>query len=105
MRDAARDALAFAEGRDPSELPADRLLAYALVKALEIVGEAANKVSPATQDRFEDIPWRGILGMRNRTIHGYQEIDHDIVWRTVPVRLPELLVAVEAAITELKASP
>ncbi|HEY9899629.1 MAG TPA: HepT-like ribonuclease domain-containing protein [Pantanalinema sp.] len=98
MKDAAKDALGFVQGRRREDLDTDRLLAYGLVKAIEIAGEAANQVSKDTQARFPEIPWRGLIAMRHRTIHGYIDVDYDVVWVTVTERLPELVTLVEAAI-------
>jgi len=108
MRDAAYDAIGFVNGRDRKDLDSDRLLAYGLVKAIEVIGEAANQVSKESQGRFPEIPWRGIIAMRHRTVHGYidvdHDVDHDVVWVTVTERLPELVVAIDTAIIDLQES-
>lgn len=70
MRDAAIEALSFVVGKTRSDLVNDRMLVLAIIKELEIIGEAASKVSPETRERFVDIPWQDIVGMRNRLIHG-----------------------------------
>lgn len=90
MRDAARSALRFVQGRDRADLDADEMLAFALVRALEIVGEAAVRLSDATRAADPIIPWSDIIGMRNRLAHGYFDVDHDILWMTVTQRLPDL---------------
>ena len=89
MLDAAREALSFAQGRTRGELDNDRQLGLALVKAIEIVGEAAAQVSEPTRRRLPDMPWERIVGMRNRLVHAYFDINPDIVWRTVREDLPE----------------
>ena len=101
MYDASREALGFIAGRTRSDLDRDRLLALGLVKCIEIIGEAANRISAETQQRFPEIPWRGIIAMRHRTVHGYADVDLHVVWQTVSGRLPELISAVEAAIRAL----
>ena len=71
------------------------MLARALVKCLEIVGEAASQVSRETRTRAENIPWAQINGMRNRLIHAYFDVNHDEVWETVASDLPVLVGALE----------
>ena len=65
MRDAAAEAVRFAEGKTRADLDADRQLVLALVKCIEIVGEAASGVSAAMRERRPDVPWRAIVAMRN----------------------------------------
>lgn len=93
MFDATREALSFVEGKARGDLDADRMLTLALVKAIEIIGEAANQVSPKGQDECPDIPWREIVTMRNRLVHAYFDINLDIVWNTVIEELPPLAAA------------
>ena len=63
----------------------------ALTRAVEIVGEAAAQVSDAGRTEFPDVPWPHIVGMRNRLVHAYFDINPDILWDTVPLALPGLL--------------
>lgn len=98
MLDAAQTALTFAKDRSKSELETDQMFAFAVVRAIEIVGEAASNVSEETRQEYPDIAWKGIRGMRNRIIHGYFDIDYDIVWETVTLRLPDLILALEKII-------
>jgi uncharacterized protein with HEPN domain len=67
---AAEIACDFVSGRSRRDLDTDQMLAFALVRAIEIVGEAASKVSPATRQATGDIPWPLIISMRNRLVHG-----------------------------------
>jgi uncharacterized protein with HEPN domain len=97
MRDAAREALEFARGRMRSDLDTDRMLVLALIKDIEIIGEAANQVSEETKAQLPEIPWADIIGMRHRLIHAYFDINLEILWRTVEQDLPPLLVALEKA--------
>ena len=98
MLDHAREAVALTQGRSRADLNTDRVLSLALVRLLEIVGEAAHRVPVEVQDRYADIPWREIVGLRNRLIHGYGAIDLDIVWRIISADLPPLIEALEKAI-------
>ena len=95
MLDAAREALSFAEGRKRHDLDGDRMLVLALTKEVEIIGEAATNISKAFQDQTPHIPWAAIIGMRNRLIHAYFEVDRDRVWETVIVALPPLIQQLE----------
>lgn len=95
MLDAARDAVGFAEGLERKDLFQDRKLALAIVKCIEIVGEAAARVTSETRVRYPYIPWTDIVGMRNRLIHAYYDVDLDRVWDTVLDDLPPLIAWLE----------
>lgn len=71
------------------------MLALALIKEIEIIGEAAGKVSPDTKKSLPSIPWTDIVGMRNRLIHAYFDIDFDILWDTVNSALGPLILQLE----------
>ena len=71
MLDHAREAVAMVAGKQRSDLQCERMLELALVRLIEIVGEAAAKVSAEGQERYPLIPWREVVGMRNRLVHGY----------------------------------
>jgi len=91
MLDAAHEAVTFAQGQTRADLESDRMLVLALVKAVEIIGEAAYQVSQATREQLPEIPWEDIIGMRHRLVHAYFDINLDILWRTVQDDLPPLL--------------
>lgn len=67
----------------------------ALVRLLEIIGEAAGRISKADRDRYSNIPWAEIVGLRNRLIHGYDEVDLDILWEIVTADLTPLIKNLE----------
>lgn len=98
MRDAAAEAVGFVAGMDREALDRDRKLALALVKEIEIMGEAANQVSVNLRSRYPTLPWGDIIGMRNRLVHAYFEIDLDIVWQVVSQDLPPLIAELEKII-------
>jgi len=100
MLDATREAIGFAQGHTRAHLDSDRKLTLALVKALEIVGEAAYQVSPATREELPGIPWDDIIGMRHRLVHAYFDINLDVLWRTVQDDLPPLLEELRKALGE-----
>ena len=80
MLNHAEEVVSLCEGRVRTDLDSDRLLNLALVRLLEIIGEAANRVPLAVQSQYPQIPWLQIVGLRNRLIHGYDEVDFDILW-------------------------
>lgn len=78
MIEAPRDALGFIAGRARVDLDTKRMLLFAPVRAVEIIGEAASKVSDETRSAHAGTPWKAIIGMRNRLVHAYFDIDADI---------------------------
>ena len=76
------------------------MLELGLTRLLEIVGEAANLVSEETQDKYPQLPWRQMVGLRHRLIHGYDEVDLDILWDIVQVDLPPLIAELEEIVEE-----
>jgi len=101
MREAAVSALEMAAGRTRSDLDENLMLRMALTRCLEILGEAASKVSAEVQTRFPSIPFGKIVSMRNRLIHAYFDVDLSIVWTTVEEDLPLLLPALDSALVEI----
>ncbi len=95
MRGAAREAVTFMQGRTRRDLDTNRMLVLAVVKAIEIIGEAASRVSAAGQAEAPQLPWQQMVAMRNRLIHAYFDVDLDVVWSTVQQELPGLIVALE----------
>jgi uncharacterized protein with HEPN domain len=91
MVGAGRDALSFVRGRQKDDIRDDRMLAFALMKAIEIIGEAASKVSPELKRSLPSIPWTDIVGMRNRLIHAYSDVDYDILWDAVTLEVDPLI--------------
>jgi uncharacterized protein with HEPN domain len=98
MLDACREAASFSNGRSRIDLDGNRMLTLSLVKCIEILGEAASKVSEETRRGHSGIPWAEIVGMRNRLIHAYFDIDLDRVWDTVSADLPPLTTELERVV-------
>jgi len=98
MLDAAQKAMTFAAGKSRTDLAQDSMLAYAVVRAVEIIGEAASKISLDSQELHNEIPWRQIIGIRHRLIHGYDDINFDILWETVTIALPPFVQTLEKII-------
>jgi len=89
--EAANEAISFIKGKVRQDLDTDRKLSLSLVRLLEIIGEAANGLSDSFRESHPDIPWNSIINMRNRLIHGYFDINLDVVWQTVTEDLQELI--------------
>ncbi len=96
MVDAIESAMGFADGRGRADLELDRMLLFALVRAVEIVGEAAAKVSADGRAEAPGVPWSAIVGMRNRLVHAYFDVDADVLWATVTEALPSLLAQLKS---------
>ena len=90
MLDAAREVEEFVHGRTREDLDRDRLLVRGVTKSIEIIGEAAGRVSAGFRTDNPAIPWREAVSMRNRLVHGYFDIDLDILWKTATVEVPAL---------------
>ena len=103
MLEAADTAIQFMQGRDRLELDQDRMLLFAVVRVVEVLGEAASRVSPDARELHRDLPRRAATSMRNRLIHGYFDIDRDILWATVTVELPALVETLSEICTGLTA--
>ena len=89
--DAAAEAVELARGKSRGDLDKDRMLNLSLVRLLEIIGEAAKGVSQDFQNTHPELPWRSMTGLRNRLIHGYFDVNFDIVWQTIQEDLPILI--------------
>jgi uncharacterized protein with HEPN domain len=84
--------------RSRADLDSDPMLTFALLYALQTVGEAANNVSQDTRDQLQQIPWPVIIGMRHRLVNAYADIDHNILWTTATEAAPNLLRQLNAAL-------
>lgn len=98
--DAAREAVAFSQGRTRADLNSDRKLNLSLVRLLEIIGEAARGISPEFRKAYRDLPWKSVIGMRDRLIHAYFEVNLDVVWATVTQDLPSLIAQLQKIVED-----
>lgn len=96
MLEAAEAALRFVAGRKRGDLDTDQMLLFALLRAVEVIGEAAANVS--ADGRAAGIPWPAIVGMRNRIIHAYFDVNTDVVWKTVTEEIPALVPKLKAVL-------
>ncbi len=95
MRDSAMEAVELIQGKSRADLDTNRVLSLALVRLLEIVGEAANRVTAATRQQNPNIPWSQIVSLRHRLIHGYDTINLDILWKILTDDLPPLIAQLQ----------
>jgi len=92
---ASRKAIEFVSNLTHEEFLASELHQNAVIRPLEIIGEAARKISAETKSKYPQIPWREMVGMRNLLIHEYLDVDLSTVWDTIQSDLPDLISAIE----------
>jgi uncharacterized protein with HEPN domain len=90
---AARDARSFIKDLNEAAFLASRLHQNAVIRSLEVLGEAVSKISADTKGRYPDIPWREIVGMRHRLIHGYGDVRLDLIWKVAHEHLVQLIAS------------
>ncbi|MCA1780519.1 MAG: DUF86 domain-containing protein [Xanthomonadaceae bacterium] len=95
---AARDARKFIRGMEKPEFLDSDLHQSAVIRSLEIIGEAAGRISPATTKKISEIPWKKVTGMRHRLIHDYFDVDLELVWEVVHVEIPALIKTLEGLV-------
>lgn len=100
MVESARRAVRIAEGLTAETLAADEIRMLAVVKSIEIIGEASTKVSEATRQRLFAIDWLGVRQMRNRLIHGYDSVDPARIWDALLIDVPPLIREIEQALAD-----
>ena len=98
MRDYARKAIRMAQDRTREDLDRDEMLRLALTHLVELVGEAAGQTPEEVRRKYPQIPWPKVIGMRHRLIHGYDMVDHDILWDTIRRDLPGLVEALDQVV-------
>lgn len=100
MVEAAREALSFSEGKSLEDIRKDRMLQLAVVKCVEIIGEAAGRLSAGARDSIPELPWPAIITMRNRLVHVYFDVSPTALWSTVTEDLPPLIRILESVLNE-----
>lgn len=93
--DALRQIEDYMDGISLDVFLSDRMRQDAVVRQREIIGEACRQLSDALRARHPDVPWRAIIGMRNRIAHDYLNIDLHVIWDVVQVDLPSLKTSIE----------
>jgi uncharacterized protein with HEPN domain len=104
MLEATEKAVAFTQNRTRADLDTDEQFTLALTRLLEIIGEAAASITENVRNNNPQIPWRAMIGTRNRLIHGYFDVDHDIIWNIISQDLP-LLIPEIRLLLNLPAAP
>ena len=100
--EAMAKAEAFVEGLDLHAFRNDEKTLFAVIRALEIVGEAAKKVPLPLRRRFASIPWKNLAGMRDKLIHDYVGVSVEVVWRTVREDIPSVRPALADMLREIR---
>lgn len=100
----ARAALSYVEGLDRDRFEMDELIKDAVTRRLEVLGEAAGRISEETRAAHPAIPWTAMVGMRNRLIHEYFRVDADIVWTVLREELPRLIEQLEPMIPSVEST-
>jgi uncharacterized protein with HEPN domain len=102
MLSSMRNAREFIEGLTFAGFIQDRKTLSAVARELEVVGEAAKNIPAEVRSRYPQIPWASMAGMRDRLIHGYFGVKHDVVWKTITVEFVALIPLVEKALSECR---
>jgi uncharacterized protein with HEPN domain len=100
MLNSAQLALGYLQDTDEEAFYSNSILQDAVIRRFEIIGEAANRISQATQSSIVDIPWKEVIGMRNILIHDYDDISLKVVWQTAQEHLPKLIPILEREIAK-----
>jgi uncharacterized protein with HEPN domain len=100
MLDASNEIICFTRQKTQEDFNSDRKLQLSVVHLLEIIGEAGAGVSEEVQNKYPQIPWKSIIGMRNRLIHGYFDIDLIIVYKTATQDIPTLVEKLEQIVAQ-----
>lgn len=102
MLDSTKAILIFSKGKNKTSLNKDRLFRSAVLRELEIIGEAATRISDESKKKHPHLPWKELIGLRNRLIHAYFDVDHDIIWKTIQEYLPPFLQSLKDVIASFK---
>lgn len=95
MLDTANKAISFVENIEREDFDNNELLRLSLTHLLQVIGEAARRVSPDFRAQYPTIPLKAVVGMRSKVVHDYLDVDEDIVWNTVKNDLPFLILELE----------
>lgn len=102
MLEAAEEAVEFARGQTRQSLEQDRMRTLAMLRCIEIIGEAATRITNETRAQTPAIPWPDIIGMRHRLVHTYFNTDLNLVWETLQRDLPALIAELKKQFPELQ---
>jgi uncharacterized protein with HEPN domain len=92
----------FVEGMSYEEFAQDEKTVFAVIRAVEVIGEAVKNIPGDVRKDYPEIPWRGMAGMRNKVIHEYFGVDLKVVWETIKERIPEVKPSFEKMLKDLQ---
>lgn len=98
----AQSASEFVENVSFEMLKNDKKTAFAIVRALEVIGEASNRIPEEIKEKYPNIPWHKIRGLRNKIVHNYDQIDYTIIWNILQNEIPKLINQVEEIFDEVE---
>jgi len=96
------DIESFVEGMTFEQFEKDRKTLNAVVRSMEIIGEAAKNIPAAMREKYGELPWKNMIGMRNKVIHGYFGVNVKTLWNTVKYDLPPLKQLVQRMLEDLE---
>jgi uncharacterized protein with HEPN domain len=99
--EAMEDIETFVEGMSFEEFKADKRTFLACVRSIEIMGEAVKNLPDSLRDEHDDVPWREVAGMRDKVIHAYFGVSHEIIWKTIHTRFQEFRASIDGILAEL----
>jgi uncharacterized protein with HEPN domain len=93
--EACEDILSFTKGMSYSDFIGDKRTINAVVRSLEVIGEATKKLPTSLRDNYSDVPWKQMAGMRDKLTHAYFGIDKQMVWQAVQIDIPKILPSIK----------
>ncbi len=102
IQDAVDKVVEFTAGMTFDQFTEDDKTVFAVIRALEVIGEAAKGVPSGIRQRYPKIPWREMAGMRDKLVHHYFGVDREVVWKTATAQIPELKTLINELMSDLR---